>query len=63
MISETKIVDSFPLGNFLIKLYSFSSLYRVDRESHGGGILLFIREDDSSNLLAIDKKPVESLLN
>lgn len=61
MISETKIVDSLPLGSFLIK--SFILPYRVGRDLHGGCILYFISEDISSHLIAIDKKPVASLLN
>ena len=52
MILKTKIEDSFPLGNLP---------YRLDRDSHGGGILLFFREDTSSNLLEIDQKPVENV--
>ena len=38
MISETKIGDSFPLGNILIG--GFSKPYRLDRDLLGGGILL-----------------------
>ena len=57
MISQTKIDDSFPLGNFLIG--GFSKLYRLDRDSLGGGILLYVREDISSNLLEVETKPIE----
>ena len=42
MISETKIDDSFPYSLFLIE--GFSTPYRLDRASNGGGILLYIRE-------------------
>ena len=59
MISETKIDDSFPIGNFLI--HGFSPPYRLDRDSKGGGIMLYIREDIPSNLLATNKEPIESL--
>ena len=38
MISETKIDDSFPIGVFVIDGYSTS--YRLDRNSNGGGIVL-----------------------
>ena len=34
MISETKIDESFPKGNFLID--GFSTPYRIDRDSKGG---------------------------
>ena len=59
MISETKIDESFPQGNFLID--GFSSPYRLDRDSKGGGIMLYIREDIPSNFVASDNKPIESL--
>ena len=35
MISETKIDESFPKGNFLIE--GFSTPYRSHRDSKGGG--------------------------
>ena len=57
MTSETKTVDSFPLGNFLIG--DFSKPYRLHRDSLGGGILLYVREDIPSNLLEVDTKPIE----
>ena len=50
MISETKIDESFPQGNFLID--GFSSPYRLDCDSKGGGIMLYIREDIASNFVA-----------
>ena len=59
MISETKIDESFPQGNFLID--GFSSPYRLDRDSKGGGIILYVREDIPSNFLSSDNKPIESL--
>ena len=58
MISETNIDDNFPIGNFLI--HSLSPLYRLDYASKGDGIMFYIREDIPTNLLAIDKKPIES---
>ena len=59
MVSETKIDDSLLIGNFLI--HGFSPLYRLDRDSKGDGIMLYIREHIPSNLLVTDKKPIESL--
>ena len=47
MISETKIDDSFPVGQFLIE--GFCTPYRLDRNSKGGDILLYVREDIPSN--------------
>ena len=49
MISETKIDDTFPDSQFLIE--GFSSPYRLDRTSKGGGILLYIREDIPSKYI------------
>ena len=57
MISETKIDDSFPLGNFLIG--GFGKPYRLDRDLLGGGILLYVREDIPTNLTEVETKPIE----
>ena len=43
MISETKIDDSFPVGQFLVE--GFCTPYRLDHNSKGGSILLYVRED------------------
>ena len=43
LISETKIVDTFPTAQFFIK--GFSVPYRDDRNRTGVGLLLFVRED------------------
>ena len=49
LITETKIDSSFPEGQFEID--GFTTPYRVDRDCHGGGILLYIRQDIPSKLL------------
>ena len=49
LISETKLDDSFPTAKFLIK--GLSALYRFDRNSKGGGLLFYIREDMPSKIL------------
>ena len=54
MVFETKIDDSFPAGTFVID--GFSTPYRSDRDSNNGGVMLYVREDIPSNLLATDKK-------
>ena len=56
LVSETKIDDSFPNENFLID--GFSTPYRLDRNSNGGGLILFVRKDISSNLVEAEAKPV-----
>ena len=38
MVSETKIDNRFPVGNFVID--GFSTPYRLDCYSNGGGIML-----------------------
>ena len=53
-ISETKLNDSFPTVQFLIK--GFSALYRFDRNSKGGGLLFYIREDISSKIITYSSK-------
>ena len=58
MISEAKIDDSFPVGQFLIE--RFCTPYRLNRNSKGRGILLYVREDIPSNLITVDINPIES---
>ena len=53
MISETKIDE-----NFLIE--GFNTSYRLDRDSKGGGIMLYVIADIPSNLIAFEDKPIES---
>ena len=48
LISETKTDSSFPTGQFKIEGYA---TYRLDRNSNGGGILLYVREDIPSTFL------------
>ena len=60
MISKTKTVDSFPVGNFLID--GFSSRYRLDRDSTDRSILLYVRKDIPSILLIVEIRPIEDFL-
>ena len=53
MISETRLDESFPKGQFLIK--GFTDPHRLDRNSKGGKIMIFIREDIPSKLLSMEK--------
>ena len=43
LISDTKLGDSFLTVHFLFK--GFSAAYRFDRNSKGGALPLYIRED------------------
>ena len=45
MIWQTKLDSSFPIGQFLINGYS--EPFRIDRNSQGGGIMLYEREDQN----------------
>ena len=57
LVSEIKIDDSFRIGSFLID--GFSTPYRLDRNSNGGGLMLFVRENISSNLFEAEAKSTE----
>ena len=52
MISETKIDNSFQISQFTMTGYSIP--LRLDRTSHGGGILLFVREDIPCRIIKTD---------
>ena len=49
VVTETKLDDSFPNAQFFID--GFSAPYRLDRNKHGGGIMIYVREDISSKQL------------
>ena len=57
MISETKIDASFPIDQILLN--SYSTPFRLDRNAHGGGILLYVQEDIPSKLLLVEKNLIE----
>ena len=50
VITETKLDNSYPPSQFSID--GFSKPYRLDRNKHGGGILIYIREDIPSKQLS-----------
>ena len=56
LVSKTKI-DEFSQWKFLIDW--FSTPYRLDRNSNGGGLMLFVREDIPSNLVEAEEKRIE----
>ena len=59
MISETKIDESFPLGQF--KVNGFNAPFRLNHNSNSGGIMLFVREDLPAKFIASETPPVEGL--
>ena len=42
MISETKLDDTFPYDQFNIE--GFSQQFRLDRNCHGGGVIIYVRD-------------------
>ena len=59
MISETKINERFPLGQFEIN--GFNALFRCNRNSNSEGIILFVQEDIQAKLIASETPLVEGL--
>ena len=59
MISETKIDESFPWDQF--KINGFNAQFKLDHNSNGEGIMLFVREDISAKLIASNTPLVEGL--
>ena len=59
MISEIKTDESFPLGQF--KVNGFNAQFRLDRNSNGEGIMLFVREDIPARKIASKTLPEEGL--
>ena len=53
IISETKIDESFTSNQFMIDGYS--TPFREDRNSHGGGVLIYVREDIPFKRIKTDK--------
>ena len=58
MASETKLDDSYPECQFLIK--GFHSPFRFDRNRNGGGTMPYVRDDIPDKLLSHDFPPAES---
>ena len=52
MVPETKLNDTFL--HALYHLKDFSNPYRLDRNSHGGGILVYVRDNIPSNLVKLN---------
>ena len=52
MISQTKLDDSFPGGQFFIEGYH--TPFRFDRNGNAGGILIYVREDIPAKVIHCD---------
>ena len=58
IISETKVDDSFPDGQFF--LGGFGTPFRLDRNRNGRGIILFIRNGTPAKVVSTDDRPIKS---
>ena len=50
IMSETILDDIFHLNQFILE--RFTPSYRFDRTTHGGGLMIFVREDIPFKLLS-----------
>ena len=57
MVSQTKLDNSFHVGQFLIDGYG--TPIRPDCGIHGRGLMLFVREDIKCKLVSMESKPIE----
>ena len=57
-ISEKKLHDLCPAGEF--KIPGYASLFILDRNQNGGGILIFVREEIPVKFLSSKEKPIEA---
>ena len=59
MITETKLDETFPEGQFLMD--GFTPPYRMDRNANGGGIAFYTRENVQSRQISFknDDKDIE----
>ena len=55
LVTETKLDETFPLGQFYVE--GFTMPYRLDRNRNGGGVIIYVREDIPSNILEKHKLP------
>ena len=58
MLSETKRDESFPMGQFIVQV--FGVLYRVDQNTTGRGVTLFVREEIPSKIVFIKNYIIEA---
>ena len=58
MISETKVDEYFPHGQFFLD--GFRTTFRLERNRDGGGIILFIRNDIPAEVVSADDRPIKS---
>ena len=49
VLTETKLDGSLPDSQFLVD--GFSEQFRIDRNRSGGGVMIYVRDDNPSKLL------------
>ena len=59
VISETKLDESFPVGQF--KIPGFVTPFRRDRNKFGGGIMVFVKEDIPAKQISNENLNIEGL--
>ena len=55
LITETKLDDTSPLGQFYVE--GFTMPYRLDRNRNDGGVIIYVMEDIPSKILEQHKLP------
>ena len=58
IVSETKLDDTFPIDQTTLE--DSNTPFRIDRNTNGGGILLFILVDIAAKLNSTENPPIES---
>ena len=59
VVLERKLDGWFPVGQFKIPGYAYP--FRIYRNTFGGGIIVFVREDIPSKLLSIEELQIEEV--
>ena len=55
VVTETKLDETFPLGQFYVE--RFTMPYRLDRNHNGGGVIIYVRADIPSKISEKHKLP------
>ena len=59
VVSETKLDNPFPIGQF--KISGYTCPFYLDRDQHGGWLMVFIGKDTPVKFLSAESKPIEGL--
>ena len=61
-ISETKSCDEFPGSQFVIESYYNPAQFRKDRTTHGGGLIVFVRNGIPVNRVKTFEPPIQEII-